>query len=168
MALFSEQELCVICQEDINNKPKHTLTCNHSFHTQCILAWFASPRDHFAEAGNCPICRKVPSWSSNEWPSRCSWRNMEGRVRLLRKLVKKKNNNVPPPIVKAIKKVRSAEKEYKISITNFANFKKEHREIFKQRSKLSSARWTKRKLMVKRKYELAQYDPLTCINLFIS
>ena len=58
MALFSEQELCVICQEDIDSKPKHTLGCNHNFHINCILAWYASPRDHCEEIGGCPICRK--------------------------------------------------------------------------------------------------------------
>ena len=73
---------------------------------------------------------------------------------------------MPSEIVKAVNKVKIAETEYKESIKDHANFKKNHKEIFKQRSKLSSTRWRKRQVLVKKKWELSQYDPLTCINLF--
>ena len=45
-------ETCSICLSDIyNNDILFTTDCNHSFHTSCILQWFAN--NH-----SCPICRQ--------------------------------------------------------------------------------------------------------------
>src|SRR5579871_73188 len=45
---------CSICLEPIL-KGKHTLSCNHSFHTNCVINWFRT--DH----KSCPVCRKEPT-----------------------------------------------------------------------------------------------------------
>jgi len=45
-------ETCSICLSDIyNDDILFTTDCNHSFHTSCILPWFAN--NH-----SCPICRQ--------------------------------------------------------------------------------------------------------------
>lgn len=48
---------CVICLEELDDDkdaPKHTLRCNHTFHTSCII-------EHFRRTGTfCPHCRDDP------------------------------------------------------------------------------------------------------------
>ena len=45
---------CAICMEEVSSQNTATskrLTCNHSFHLDCILNWYK-------QASVCPICRK--------------------------------------------------------------------------------------------------------------
>lgn len=41
---------CLVCFEVMNDGSKKELTCKHTFHTSCIMQWYA-------ESGTCPICR---------------------------------------------------------------------------------------------------------------
>ncbi len=52
----SEEDLCSICYEDINNGSKiNTLKCGHKYHYKCIKDWY------FVNA-TCPDCRgKIPN-----------------------------------------------------------------------------------------------------------
>ena len=50
-------ETCTICLSVINeNESKLTLSCNHSFHENCIINWFRTP----CSSGNCPLCNDNP------------------------------------------------------------------------------------------------------------
>lgn len=40
---------CPICQEGLDDS--HDLECGHTFHTNCIVAWFRSGK------ASCPVCR---------------------------------------------------------------------------------------------------------------
>ena len=47
------KQTCSICLEDVgslNSKQSKKLTCNHSFHPDCIMNWFK-------ESDSCPVCR---------------------------------------------------------------------------------------------------------------
>ena len=44
------KESCPICFETIQSGDKHTLSCEHKFHRQCMVQWYV-------ESNVCPICR---------------------------------------------------------------------------------------------------------------
>ncbi|XP_050087575.1 uncharacterized protein LOC126572373 [Anopheles aquasalis] len=43
---------CSICQDEIGEMQRYTLSCKHSFHEECILAWIPNKLE-------CPNCRKA-------------------------------------------------------------------------------------------------------------
>uniref|UniRef100_A0A2M4C455 Putative e3 ubiquitin-protein ligase rnf43 n=1 Tax=Anopheles marajoara TaxID=58244 RepID=A0A2M4C455_9DIPT len=43
---------CSICQDEISEKQRYTLSCKHSFHEECIMAWAQKKPE-------CPNCRKA-------------------------------------------------------------------------------------------------------------
>lgn len=42
---------CPVCFETIQSDDKMVLTCGHTFHTECMVQWYAS-------SSKCPVCRK--------------------------------------------------------------------------------------------------------------
>ncbi len=51
---FHTKQQCSICQEDVkstNTQRSKVLSCNHSFHPECITTWFIT-------SDECPTCRK--------------------------------------------------------------------------------------------------------------
>ena len=48
-------EVCAICRDDLCQNT-HTLECNHTYHTNCIMNWFRTP-----EATKCPLCQAAPT-----------------------------------------------------------------------------------------------------------
>lgn len=42
---------CVICINDIEFNDKQTLSCEHTFHKDCIIDWFK------VKTNNCPVCK---------------------------------------------------------------------------------------------------------------
>mgnify|MGYP006123202761 CR=1 FL=1 len=55
---------CSICLEDINNKPKFKLSCNHEIHYQCFLSLMIKTESSIFI--NCPLCRQMNT--NNERP----------------------------------------------------------------------------------------------------
>uniref|UniRef100_A0A8W7JCR8 RING-type domain-containing protein n=1 Tax=Anopheles albimanus TaxID=7167 RepID=A0A8W7JCR8_ANOAL len=43
---------CSICQDEIGESQRYTLSCKHSFHSECIMAWIRNKLE-------CPNCRKA-------------------------------------------------------------------------------------------------------------
>ena len=159
--LFTETECCCICQEELMAKPACMLDCSHIFHTECIINWFRSPRDYPEETGDCPLCRAKPS------ATRSAYSNIRGRVSVLRQMARKKNC-LPKPILLSIQRLRDAEKVVKEKRKELRLFsqKKEIKEMREKGRKLRSNRWKAERKVRLRKYELAQYDPMACINFF--
>jgi hypothetical protein len=48
-----DKEICCICCEDLDSKPKMELKCTHVVHTECGFDWVASKN-------SCPLCRGKP------------------------------------------------------------------------------------------------------------
>jgi len=53
-------EECPICYDDVHEDEQKTLSCEHSFHTVCIGAWFAN-QDGCSRPRTCPYCRVPPA-----------------------------------------------------------------------------------------------------------
>ena len=160
--LLEEEECCCICQHTLTSKPILTLDCSHVFHSACIISWFRSPRDYPDEAGTCPLCRSVPITVLMGWET-----DLRARVNVLKRLARKKNN-VPVPILKAIQRLRDAEKISAEKIKELNVFLKlsEVKKWKKKYGQLRSNRWKARRKVSQRRRELVQFDPLACINFF--
>ena len=55
--------ICTICRHDLSGFPTSTLDCKHTFHSECILNHFRSPREWSFSVdgyGSCPLCRAGP------------------------------------------------------------------------------------------------------------
>jgi hypothetical protein len=50
----TSENTCAICMGELADEPSHTLGCEHTFHTDCILAWAQSDSE---QHGSCPVCR---------------------------------------------------------------------------------------------------------------
>ena len=78
--------------------------CNHSFHLECIIKWWRSPRFDGC-TGKCPLCRSGPSQI-------CVRAETVQKGKFVRKLSRKKNT---PTVVKnLVKKLKEYEKKQKI------------------------------------------------------
>lgn len=56
--------MCTICREDICSPAPVTLSCGHSFHTDCIVQWLRNPNS----MASCPNCRHVERPQEEEDP----------------------------------------------------------------------------------------------------
>ena len=165
--LLEEGEICCICQEDLLSQPIHILDCSHTYHVKCIMEWFRAPRDGDDEVGDCPLCRHTPHYN-DRGRSRRHYYTTEGRVQILKSLCKKKNNRVPLAIVKAMQRLRIAEKELREIVRNNNIFykTKEIKDMRKEIRRRQNKRWQLERKLCRRKYEVAVFDPLSCINFF--
>ena len=51
---MNHEELCPICLSNLNDgNNNHTLPCEHTYHTDCIVQWFR-------HSGKCPLCLDGP------------------------------------------------------------------------------------------------------------
>ena len=56
---MSMEEVCPICLGSLKEKETHTINCNHTFHTDCIMNWFR------VSNGSCPCCKDNPNFNTN-------------------------------------------------------------------------------------------------------
>ena len=149
-------DICPICRDDISGFPTSSLPeCGHTFHSECLITWFRSPRDwNFSGkncTGVCPLCRHT---SNKIYPHQ----TFAGRVSLLRRLARKKN--IHPAVKKTLERLRQAEKIHRQSTIKLQNFRKENKKILSQETKLRIDRSRQRRKIWKAKQELSTFDPL--------
>ena len=149
-------EICAICRDDISGFPTSTLPeCGHTFHSECLITWFRSPRDwNFSGkncTGTCPLCRHTPSRIF-------SHQTLAGRVSLLRRLARKKN--IHPEVKKTYIRLRQTEKIYRASVKNLSEFRKKNKDLLSQFLKLRMDIRKQRRKVWKVKQELSTFDPL--------
>ncbi len=46
------EDLCLICLENLSTNKTETFQCQHTFHRMCLEEWFKTER-------TCPLCRKL-------------------------------------------------------------------------------------------------------------
>ena len=46
-------DMCPICYDNLNHKPRQLHTCGHVFHLHCIDHWLRLKK-------SCPVCRSTP------------------------------------------------------------------------------------------------------------
>ena len=156
-------EKCAICHEEMNDMSEERKIyqlpeCKHSFHLECVITWWRSPRDYYdsRKYGECPLCR-------GQQKKNISWRTQKGRVSFFRRMARKKN--VHPALLKVIKKLREEEKEWMLLKKKKIEFSKRDdvRKIILERRRLRDDVWRQLKKVKKIELEVASFDPLSVI-----
>jgi hypothetical protein len=51
----ADDNCCAVCMDELDGGVQLELDCGHTFHTKCVLPWFAG---ELPKSPNCPTCRK--------------------------------------------------------------------------------------------------------------
>ena len=123
-------EVCCICYDEINldNVDTYTLECNHHYHINCIMTWFRKGHD------TCPMCNDTSMNLSNI----SSLTRIE-TVKEIKKLGRRKS--CPQNIKKQLNKIKLYNDKRQELKKKFRDYKKEHRNILNQYSKLRTDTW---------------------------
>lgn len=110
---------CTICLGPFAEEPtkaKHSLSCGHTYHTECILTWF--------RAGNpsCPLCRDEADSTPIVTPSEA--------VRQLKKISKRKS--APSRLKRSVKRLQKAEEQHARAKRALHTFEQEHAAVLKE------------------------------------
>ena len=154
---MNNNEICPICYESLYTKPVHTLECNHTYHTECIIKWFRSENNN---DGRCAMCNGLESdpvtyipWWGREF--------VKERIKVIRRGALKKNAD--PKIVKEVKKLRKLEDNYKQSMKSLREFKKRDdvKFIKSESKKLWNKRYTGSTKIHRQKNKIVSMFPMT-------
>ena len=149
--------ICTICLEnlndDTNNKPIYNVSdCGHSFHTDCIITWWRTPRESYEDQGCCPNCRGFPSKT---------WRYLEmnERVKVVKKISRKQK--CPKEIKNLVNKLKNINDKLKKNLRKFSRFKKSKKvkEMNKRRKILCSKKWRYKDTIRGINIQLASFEP---------
>lgn len=115
---------CSICLQPMSDDSNRYClpSCNHTFHTECILNWFRSGHR------TCPLCRDL------RFPN-VSFMDAEHRAKYYRKAARKKN--APKALKKAVRKIINMENRKKHLYREKRKFEKENAEVIKHYQKVN-------------------------------
>tara|TARA_B110000263_G_scaffold172750_1_gene150728 strand:- start:449 stop:784 length:336 start_codon:yes stop_codon:yes gene_type:complete len=104
--MTENNNMCVICQENINNNMYELPTCGHKYHINCIISWF---REYHS---SCPLCNDN-GINITEYINYMSLtkKGKEKRVELLKKYCDKKKNEAPRYLKNYIKELQNKKTE---------------------------------------------------------
>lgn len=71
---------CIICFDNIKNQNKITLSCNHTFHYNCIKTMIMK------RSRKCPLCRKKITWNIKTLMKQITTQNLRRSKRSKKKL----------------------------------------------------------------------------------
>ena len=98
-----DSSTCSICLDTISeNQDTYSLSCDHLFHTKCIMDWFRSR----SSSGNCPLCNDNPHSESSFYGSRSYY---DERFKQIKKYAKKSDS--PGELKTEIDKIKILERE---------------------------------------------------------
>lgn len=118
-------DICAICHETLEGEQQiYTLTCDHTFHTNCILTWFRRG------AETCPTCRDIEANPSQY----ITGLTLRARATHLRK--KARYKNCPSDLRKIIDRLKASEKQEKEAQKIYREFRREHKDVLADMKKL--------------------------------
>ena len=123
------EERCSICYDSLKDKQSHKLSCNHSFHTDCIIDWFRMGNS------SCPYCRDTVSNQS-------SFIKTKWKVTFLRNYSKRKN--APKILIKHVLLLKKEEEKYKTLTKNITELSKSSgklNELLTKKRRLIGQKW---------------------------
>ena len=137
----SNNEICAICHEILNDKLYTLPECSHVFHTNCIMHWFR------AQHNTCPLCMHHGINGNSDFNLTFGSRAaaLENYKKLRRQSRRK---DAPKDLKKAINRIKKIEQRHKKLKEAFKKFKntipppgKTYREIHKEWMKQSRKCW---------------------------
>jgi len=156
-------ETCSICLTNLNdsNIDDFILSCNHKFHTECILNWFRSVNG----GGNCPLCNDNP-FMNNETTINNNYPRgfIDERFKILSKHSRKKNS--PQTLQKQVNDYKVLLKEHNDILNQRKNYYRleEVKSVRKNMRELQKNEWKlKIKLNKKKNHIVAMYPTLSFV-----
>ena len=149
----SSSILCVICQENINNNNNSYVlpTCNHTFHTNCILHWFRNNHT------NCPLCNNN-GFVISEHNNYISFNDRKKKVNLIKNYCNDTSNNPPIYIKNYIKNLNNIEKSIKKTNLDLSIHNSINKNIFKKNKKLKENKKKLEKKLNDLIYQISIYN----------
>ena len=158
----NNEELCLICHDNLSSEPCHTLECKHKYHVDCIISWFRSGNV------NCPYCNSKPENLPN-FDSNYYYRSdLKREFSIVKKFYKSKD--FPKALrskVEIILKNEDKLKELKNELKQLKNEVGTYSDIIKKYRKTNSKIWKKTSDIYKKKKNLLSMInivPLTIIK----
>lgn len=156
MSENDENDKCVICLDYISeNQDTYNLSCNHKYHTNCIVDWFRSG------AKSCPCCNDIPSrFSGLDWPYSSTGEIHQQRIKNIRKISNKKSS--PPQMKKDFESLKSFKNEAVEAEKLWKQFKKtsNYKNAIKTDRELRKKYFLKRKRVRKQECKILTSYPL--------
>ena len=155
------EDLCVICLSTLNEDDTYNLSCNHKFHTKCIIDWFRSE----SSKGNCPCCMNIPTNEYSYFYSGFYNPTMiNHRLKNLRRFSKRKTS--PQLLKNEFIKLKKNEDELKIIKNEVKHFKNttEYNNIIKQMRKITSRQYNKEDRIRNLKFNIVSKYPLLILT----
>ena len=156
------EDLCVICLSTLKENDTYALSCNHKFHTKCIIDWFRSESSN----GNCPCCMDVPVNGYGLWDYSGFYNSQifNHRLKNLRKYSRLKTS--PQLLKNEFVKLKKNEDELKIIKNEVKHFKNttEYNNIIKQMRKITSRQYNKEDRIRNLKFNIVSKYPLLVLT----
>jgi hypothetical protein len=161
----NEFDTCAICHDSLNsieeNTPQiHELSCNHCFHTSCILSWFRRG------AQTCPTCRDPGITPETMYIGGLTLR---ARASYLRRKIRGTHGG-PPELRKLVCNIRNIENQIKLASTDYQKLKRDNKNIFNESRKLRRKKHTlfRKRGRIERIIGLYEDSSLQLPNLILS
>ena len=117
---------CPICLDVMESTQAYTIPeCGHQFHNSCIIPWFRRMNN------SCPYCRAQPDGPG--------FRNQREVIKLWQRLSRRKD--CPPGVKKLCTRITRSKKKLKDHVHELTEYKRAHKEVLTNHTKLSRKRW---------------------------
>ena len=116
----SNNDICSICYEPLNDSQSYALECNHKYHTNCIVKWFRNDKS------SCPLCNQTLQYDN------LSYMKKIDTINEIKKLGRRKN--CPKQIKDILNKIKVLKLKEKEFMSDLKTFMSENKKIIKRYS----------------------------------
>ena len=141
-----DNNICIICHENIEEGEKYTLECNHSYHCKCIMTWFRNKHD------NCPLCNDKNFIKINPSFTRVN------TIKQIKNLGKRKK--CPVFVKKILEKIKKIELNYNLKKKELKLFEKTYKNILSNYKNLR-----KKLILIARKIRFEEANLLSVVQV---
>ena len=141
-----DNNICIICHENIEEGEKYTLECNHSYHCKCIMTWFRNKHD------NCPLCNDKNFIKINPSFTRVN------TIKQVKNLGKRKK--CPVFVKKILEKIKKIESNYNLKKKEIKLFENTYKNILSNYKNLR-----KKLILIARKIRFEEANLLSVVQV---
>ena len=152
----SHNSQCSICLDTIGeDQDTYSLSCDHLFHTKCIMDWFRSR----SSSGNCPLCNDTPISETIFYGSRSYF---DERFKQIKKHTNKNKKDFPELKIE-MDKIKAIEKDTRTKLKNKNEYLKENKDIRDNFHKNEKEYWASLRKENKQKMKIVAKYPMLMV-----